>query len=187
MEANAENQEILKVKSGDTVFNIDQEEALRLIEAREELNKLNAEILSLASEENQSVFQFLEELKVQKQEKRLNGLVDACGGNEETARYIMSLEKSEEKGEFFGLSELKEYYPEINTDELPDVVKENSKNFNTSILDEYLRYKARNEIEKQNKQRQEEIDNNSSVGSMRSANTNEISPERYEFLKGLWG
>ncbi len=186
MEANAEK-EILKVQFGEKTLNIDQDEAVRLLKTEEELNKLQGEILGLAKEENQSVFQFLEELKNEKQEKHKAGLIDACGGNEETARYIMSLEKGEEKGEYFGISELKEYYPEIEIGALPEVVKENSKKFNTSILDEYLRYKARNEIEQQIKKEQEEIDNISSVGSMRGANTNEMSPERYEFLKGLWG
>lgn len=186
MEAN-ENAQVLKVTLNEETFDIDQNEAVRLIEAEKELNRLNAEILGLAKEENQSVFQFLQELKNQKTENHLKGLVDACGGNEETARYIISLEKDETEGEFFGEKDLKEFYPNLNTEDLPECVKENSKNFNTNILDEYLRFKARNEIEKQSKEAEAEIYNNTSVGSMRSVNTNEMSPERYEFLKGLWG
>ncbi len=184
MEANAES---LKVQFGEKVLDIDQTEALRLLHAEEELNKLNSEILGLAKNENQSVFQFLEDLRNQKNNQHLQGLVDACGGNEETARYIMDLEKGEDKGEFFGQKDLFDFFPEININDLPDCVKENSKNFNTNILDEYLRFKAREEINQRSKEAQEENYNNSSVGSMRNANTNEISPERYEFLKGLWG
>ena len=103
MEANAE---ILKVQFGEKVLDIDQNEAIRLLHAEEELSKLQDEILGLAKDENQSVFQFLEDLRNQKSTQHLQGLVDACGGNEETARYIMGLEKGEDKGEFFGQKDL---------------------------------------------------------------------------------
>lgn len=184
MEANAE---ILKVQFGEKVLDIDQNEAIRLLHAEEELSKLQDEILGLAKDENQSVFQFLEDLRNQKSTQHLQGLVDACGGNEETARYIMGLEKGEDKGEFFGQKDLLDFFPEIDINDLPECVKENSKNFNTNILDEFLRHKAREELEKRSKEAEEEKNSNSSVGSMRSVNTNEMSPERYEFLKGLWG
>ena len=63
MEANAE---ILKVQFGEKVLDIDQNEAIRLLHAEEELSKLQDEILGLAKDENQSVFQFLEDLRNQK-------------------------------------------------------------------------------------------------------------------------
>ena len=59
MEANAE---ILKVQFGEKVLDIDQNEAIRLLNTEEEFNKLQSEILGLAKDENQSVFQFLEDL-----------------------------------------------------------------------------------------------------------------------------
>lgn len=140
-------------------------------------------LVSAAKAENSSVAKFLDTLEKARTEKRKKELAEKCGGNEEMALHIMELEGISH-GSDSSTDEFKEYFPDTDIAALPESVKESAKQNNTSLLDEFLRYRARTEQEaKQNeiKRKENEI---SSTGSLKSAG--DISFESAEFLKGVW-
>lgn len=138
----------------------------------------------IAADNGKSVSEFLCVLERENREARKKELLEECGGNEEMADYVLSLEKPREKNS--GFEELKAEFPNIkDISDLPQSVIQNAQMKGTLLLDEYLRYRHN---EKKNARRaaaQSENNEALSVGSQtdRKGGT---SPETAEFLKGLW-
>lgn len=138
----------------------------------------------IAADNGKSVSEFLCALERENREVRKKELLEECGGNEEMADYVLSLEKPREENS--GFEELKAEFPNIkDISDLPQSVIQNAQMKGTLLLDEYLRYRHN---EKKNARRaaaQSESNNALSVGSQtdRKGGT---SPETAEFLKGLW-
>lgn len=138
----------------------------------------------IAADNGKSVSEFLCALERENREVRKKELLEECGGNEEMADYVLSLEKPREENS--GFEELKAEFPNIkDISDLPQSVIQNAQMKGTLLLDEYLRYRHN---EKKNARRaaaQSENNEALSVGSQtdRKGGT---SPETAEFLKGLW-
>lgn len=138
----------------------------------------------IAAENGKSVSEFLCVLEQENRETRKKELLEECGGNEEMADYVLSLERPREENS--GFEELKAEFPDIkDISDLPQSVVQNAQMKGTLLLDEYLRYRHN---EKKNARRaaaQSESNDALSVGSQtdRKGGT---SPETAEFLKGLW-
>lgn len=143
------------------------------------------ELKKLARQENQSVPQFIAQLKATRLENRKNYLTEKCGGDADLAEHIARLESTDSEYSN-GFAELKGLFPEIKTEqELPTEVLQNANEKGTLLLDEYLRYllhKQRAEAKTALKAKEAV---NRSLGSQISRHGSE-NPEAEEFLKGLW-
>lgn len=137
----------------------------------------------IAKENGKSIPQYLKTLEERQAEEKKKELLEKCGGNEEIADRILNLEKEKDD---YGFNELQKQFPNFeDISQLPYEVVENSKLKGTLLLDEFLRYRLRNEISAENELLKQKNLNNLSLGSQNSLNSNQ-SPEAIEFLNGLW-
>ena len=100
------------------------------------------------------------------------------------AHRILSLEGNTEE-ELRGLKDFREYFPEKSTDSLPTEVIDRARENNSNLLDEYLRYKARQDALKKAEEKQKRENIQSSVGSQKDSGLSR-SPESHEFIRGIW-
>ena len=150
----------------------------------EAIEKDFATLKDLAAKENKSVPTFISELGARYNETKKKSLIEECGGNEEIAERILTLENEGKSQD--GLEELKDAFPEIKSyEDLPESVLENAKLKGTLLLDEYLRYLlGQNKILKAaaQKQKENELSSTGPLVNLKGAN----NPETEEFLRGLW-
>lgn len=143
------------------------------------------ELLNLAIKSGKSVPQYINDLKAEKHNERMNYLTEKCGGDSELAEHISRLEESDKPYDN-GFNELKAMFPEFETEEdVPTAVLDSTKANGTLLLDEYLRYKLRSERDLKEAKEQLKKTENLSLGSQINRKGAE-SPETEEFLKGLW-
>ena len=182
-----DNEIFVPVKYNKEIRNLGINEAAELAQKGLKFEAIAADYEALkriAQKSGKSVSEFLCALEEEKHKARKKELLDECGGNEEIADYVLSLEKNPETN--LGFNELKAEFPNIKEiSDLPQSVIENAEMKGTLLLDEYLRYRHN---EKKNARRaatQGENNEALSVGSQtdRKGGT---SPETAEFLKGLW-
>ena len=164
---------------------LDKREAVLLCEdgLRYALLKENYErLISMAKHENLSVPDYLDTLENIRTQNRKQELTLKCGGNEEIALHILELEELNKPCS--NNKEFKEYFPKVDIEQVPESVKEKAKQNNRSLLDEFLRYNAR--LENQREENEIKIKENeiSATGSLKSVN--DMSFEGSEFLKGVW-
>ncbi len=181
------NNLFIPVKFNKEIRNITVEEASSLSQKGLKYDAISPQwekVRLFAKQENMSTSDFLNALEKKRTEKRIEELTQQCGGNSEMAHRILSLEGNTEE-ELRGLNDFKEYFPEKSTDSLPTEVIDRAKENNSNLLDEYLRYKARQDALKyaQEKQKRENIQ--SSVGSQKDSGLSR-SPESHEFIRGIW-
>lgn len=139
----------------------------------------------LACGEKKSITQFLSDLCLKREAERKNFLTEKCGGDSQMAEHIFSLEEAQD-GCYDSFAELKTFFPEIKTEEdLPQEVLDGSKLKGTLLLDEYLRYRLKNEMRKKEDVLRQKNAQNSSLGSQINR-TGAENPVTEEFLKGLW-
>jgi len=139
----------------------------------------------LADKENLSVPSLLRSIADKNLENRKKELVEKCGGNQDMAEHILSLEDSKQN-QGLGFDELTIMFPEIKTeDDLPPSVLERAKERGTLLLDEFLRYRLENERKIKSASDNQKKAEKSSLGSQQNIN-NSLNPETEEFLKGLW-
>jgi uncharacterized FAD-dependent dehydrogenase len=150
----------------------------------ETIEKQWSRLLNFAKEDGISAQEFLDALENGRTEKRLNELTKECGGNSEIAQRIIDLEKGKE-GSLKGYEELKEYFPQLTEEDLPQEVTDSAKQLGRNILDEYLRFKAREVIAAEKKERQKKENLKSSVGSLKVGGIYR-TPENEQFIRGLW-
>lgn len=149
------------------------------------ISKDYEELKNMAKRENKSVSKFLADIKCGILEQRKNYLTEKCGGDSELAEHILGLENTQNTGDN-GFAELKGLFPEIVSEhDLPPEVLENASQKGTLLLDEFLRYRLKNEREQQKALTQQKKAQSTSLGSQLSPKSAE-NPETEEFLKGLW-
>ena len=138
----------------------------------------------LALRENKSIPLYIAELDRRYNEEKKRSLTEKCGGNEEIAEHILSLEN--EKKARDGFDELTFAFPEIKSKEnLPREVLDNAELKGTLLLDEYLRYLLSQKRNAQTVARKQREGEKSSTGSLINHRDSQTS-ETEEFLKGLW-
>lgn len=138
----------------------------------------------LALRENKSIPLYIAELDRRYNEEKKQSLTEKCGGNEEIAEHILSLENEKKAGD--GFDELTSAFPEIKSKEnLPQEVLDNAELKGTLLLDEYLRYLLSQKRNAQTVARKQREGEKSSTGSLINRRDSQTS-ETEEFLKGLW-
>lgn len=138
----------------------------------------------LALRENKSIPLYIAELDRRYNEEKKQSLTEKCGGNEEIAEHILSLENEKKAGD--GFDELASAFPEIKSKEnLPREVLDNAELKGTLLLDEYLRYLLSQKRNAQTVARKQREGEKSSTGSLTNHRDSQTS-ETEEFLKGLW-
>lgn len=138
----------------------------------------------LALRENKSIPLYIAELDRRYNEEKKQSLTEKCGGNEEIAEHILSLENEKKAGD--GFDELTSAFPEIKSKEnLPQEVLDNAELKGTLLLDEYLRYLLSQKRNAQTVARKQRGGEKSSTGSLINRRDSQTS-ETEEFLKGLW-
>lgn len=137
----------------------------------------------LAADSGKSIPNYLSDLKNQKFNQRKTELTEICGGDSQLAEHFAKLETNFKPDN--GFEELKNMFPEITEETIPQEVAENAALKGTLLLDEYLRYLLREEIKQKNSAAQQKKAENLSLGSQQNRQSSD-SPETEEFLKGLW-
>ena len=189
-----ETNEIKEANENMLQFEYDGESRILDMQTAQELCKAGLEyetvkknydrLLNIAKADEQSVDDFLCTLENTRAEKRKKELVELCGGNREIAEHIIALEAAGKPDSRY--DEFKDYFPDIDINTLPESVIKASKQNNTRLLDEFLRYKARMDAEQKQKETKRKQNAFSSIGSLANTDTSDLSVERTEFLKGLW-
>lgn len=182
-----EDNRVIPIKFNKEIRNLTLDEASLLSQKGlkyETIEKQWSRLLAFAKEDGASAQDFLDALEKERTQKRLNELTKECGGNSEIAQRIIDLERGKENS-LLGLDELKEYFPELTEEELPQEVIDRAEQTGTKILDEYLRFKAReaNALLRNERQKKENI--KSSVGSLNDGGIYR-TPENEQFIRGLW-
>lgn len=182
-----EKEVLIPVKFNKEVRNLTAEEAavlsqkgLKFEAIEEQWERLKA----FALQDSSSTKEFLDALEKERTEKRRKELTEQCGGNQEMAEKIISLEKGEGE-ELLGEKEFKEYFPDTDISLLPQEVLHRARLNNANLLDVYLRYKARAEIEAEKQEKKQRENAESSVGSQKDSGIIR-TPENLEFIRGLW-
>lgn len=140
----------------------------------------------LSRECGKSVTEFLEQLKTDQHNKRVEELTEKCGGDQAFAQHIIELENNTVVNEVNGFSELKKHFPEIKSpEELPQEILESAKLKGSLLLDEYLRYLLAEKKSSEDAAKAGKAAENASVGSQLNRKGAE-SDEALEFLRGLW-
>lgn len=141
-------------------------------------------VRDFARQENMSTADFLNALEIERTQKRTEELTRQCGGNSDIAKRIMALEGSKE--EFIrGEKDFKEYFPHKSTETLPQEVLDRVKENNSNLLDEYLRYKARETLRHRAEEAKKRENLLSSVGSQKDSGISRTEESR-EFIRGIW-
>ena len=182
-----ENNRVIPIKFNKEIRHLTLDEASLLSQKGlkyETIEKQWSRLLNFAKEDGISAQEFLDALENGRTEKRLNELTKECGGNSEIAQRIIDLEKGKE-GSLKGYEELKEYFPQLTEEDLPQEVTDSAKQLGRNILDEYLRFKAREVIAAEKKERQKKENLKSSVGSLKVGGIYR-TPENEQFIRGLW-
>ncbi len=182
-----ENDRVIPIKFNKEIRHLTLEEASTLSQKGlkfETIEKQWSRLLALAKEDNSSAQEFLDALEKGRTEKRLEELTKECGGNSEMAQRIIDLEKGESNS-LKGAEELSEYFPQLTVDELPSEVVERATQLGSNILDEYLRFKAREATALKELERQRKENLKSSVGSQKVGGIYR-TPENEQFIRGLW-
>lgn len=144
-------------------------------------------VKSMAFAEGKSVCEYLSSLSEDKYNARRKELVEKCA-DEELAEYVLGLETANKlkNDNFFG--EVCEYFPKIkDISELPLCVVENAKIKGSRLLDEWLRYRHKKQIQMSAFKDLETLTTNSSIGPQREFVSADYDPTKLQFIKGIWG
>lgn len=177
----------IPIKFNKETRNLTLEEATTLAQKGLKFESIEKEynlLKQLALRENKSIPLYIAELDRRYNEEKKQSLTEKCGGNEEIAEHILSLEN--EKKARDGFDELTSAFPEIKSKEnLPREVLDNAELKGTLLLDEYLRYLLSQKRNAQTVARKQREGEKSSTGSLINRRDSQTS-ETEEFLKGLW-
>ena len=182
------NEITLEVKYNKEIHKLDLDTAAVLAQKGMKYDSIKEDydlLKKIADKENLSVPSLLRNIADKNLENRKKELVEKCGGNQDMAEHILSLEDSKQN-QGLGFDELTMMFPEIKTeDDLPHSVLEKAKERGTLLLDEYLRYRLENERKIKSVSDNQKKAEKSTLGSQQNIN-NPLNPETEEFLKGLW-
>lgn len=145
-------------------------------------------IRQIAGRSGHSVSEFLNGLEENQHKAHRQELLEKCGGNEELAEHILTLEDGMTGEKSPGFAELQEQFPEIaEPSQLPGEVLEASSAKGTALLDEYLRYRLKKQREIRNAEKTRESASAASIGSQRHCAAAGYDPANTEFIRGIWG
>lgn len=177
----------IPIKFNKETRNLTLEEATTLAQKGLKFESIEKEynlLKQLALRENKSIPLYIAELDRRYNEEKKQSLTEKCGGNEEIAEHILSLENEKKAGD--GFDELTSAFPEIKSKKnLPREVLDNAELKGTLLLDEYLRYLLSQKRNAQTVARKQREGEKSSTGSLINRRDSQTS-ETEEFLKGLW-
>ena len=177
----------IPIKFNKETRNLSLEEATTLAQKGLKFESIEKEynlLKQLALRENKSIPLYIAELDRRYNEEKKQSLTEKCGGNEEIAEHILSLENEKKAGD--GFDELTSAFPEIKSKKnLPQEVLDNAELKGTLLLDEYLRYLLSQKRNAQTVARKQREGEKSSTGSLINRRDSQTS-ETEEFLKGLW-
>ena len=177
----------IPIKFNKETRNLSLEEATTLAQKGLKFESIEKEynlLKQLALRENKSIPLYIAELDRRYNEEKKQSLTEKCGGNEEIAEHILSLENEKKAGD--GFDELTSAFPEIKSKKnLPREVLDNAELKGTLLLDEYLRYLLSQKRNAQTVARKQREGEKSSTGSLKNRRDSHTS-ETEEFLKGLW-
>ena len=149
----------------------------------EDWNKVKA----MAQTEDKSVSEYLDALRAGRIDKRRSELLEK-GADEQLADYILSLENTNDLKSNGFFDEVVEYFPKIkDISELPECVVEAAKLKGSRLLDEWLRYRHKKQMELSAFKDYEKSVANSSIGSQKEHITADFDPAKLQFIKGVWG
>ena len=178
----------IPVKYNKEIIELDLSAATELAQKgmKYEVIKNDYELLrELARKDSKSDSDYLTGLENSRLDKRKQELCEKCGGDTELAEHILKLE-NENSAYNSGFGELKEMFPQFDTEaQVPTEVLENAKMKGTLLLDEYLRYRLKNQKRLNETSLQQKKAEDLSLGSQLNRK-GAASPETEEFLKGLW-
>ena len=180
----------IPVKFNKQIKQIPLEEAIALCQKGMKFDLISEELSrlkNLAATENLSTSDYLTMLENNKQQARRESLMQKCGGDSSLADYILKLEGVSAEDSLGNFEEVKKYFPEIKSkSELPEAVTAASELKGSSLLDELLRYRLKNQrnIDKLNKNKQDA--DFASIGSQRETGAADYDPAKLQFIKGLW-
>lgn len=179
----------IPVKFNKEVKNIPLKEASDLVQKGMKFDLISEEykrLKNLAASDGKAVSEYITLLETQKDEKRYQNLLEEYGGNEAAANRIMELEK--EKISDNGFGELKENFPEIESEDmLPKEVLQRVELSGGNLLNAYLRYMLKAEREKQKILAEKQKAEMSSMGSQSKNESLGFDAAANQFLKGIWG
>lgn len=178
----------IPIKFNKEIRHISADEAAALAQKGMKFDMISSDLERLrqmASVSGCSITDFITTLeKNQAQQERLE-LIKECGGNEQLADKIISLQT--DKGEAdIDLGELQSFFPEIkDASHLPESVLDRARLTGENLLNCFLRYRLQQERAAQSEVKAQKAAANSSIGSLSSANSRHDAISA-EFLKGLW-
>ncbi len=183
-----EGEQFIPVKYNKEIIKLSFERAGELAQKGMKFEALSndLEVLKqLANDNGKTVSQFLSDLKLKKSDTKRDSLLEKCGDDTELANEVMRLyEQNSETDD--GFEEVKINFPEIKSrNDLPESVIENAKLCGRPLLDEFLRYRLKEEKAVKENILLQQRGQASSMGSQLNKSRGE-NPEAAEFLKGLW-
>jgi hypothetical protein len=185
---NDNSEVIIPIKFNKEIINLNLEKAQELAQKGMKFEMISKDfeaLKDLAIKNGKNVGEYISELKNNAAEKRLNEVIEKCGGDNEFAEHILKLENGN-SSEIRGFSELKECFPKITAiDDLPESVVEAAKLKGTLLLDEYLRFLHKESCVMKESIKKQNLANQSAMGPFVNRKGGE-NPETAEFLRGLW-
>lgn len=178
---------VVPVKFNKEIRNLSIEEAANLSQKGLKYESIFPQwekVRLLSKQENMSTAEFLDALEKERTKIREEELTRQCGGNSEMAKRIIELEGN--TGNFIrGEKDFKEFFPNKSIESLPEEILDRVKENNSNLLDEYLRYKAKQALllRAEEKKRRENL--LSSVGSQKDSGISRSEDFR-EFVRGIW-
>lgn len=176
------------VKFNKVIKNLTVPQAAELAQKGMKFDMIRADherLCALAAAEGKSVSGFIDALENSKKLSRRDEILEICGGNEEFAEHIISLEQNA-KCDDNGLDELREFFPEFDSEEkLPEQVTQAARLKGTRLLDEYLRYRLQEKRNRMTAEKSRKMAEFSTTGSQRRYGT-DSDPVNIEFLRGIW-
>ena len=175
----------LEIKFNKETKKLSLEEARAFAQKGMKLDLISEELQilhQLSKEQGIGFKEFVKRLHSQSEGQRINALRERYSEDSELQRVLSRLDNSDAKDEF---SEMREIFPEMCDEEIPQEVKTAAKNSGKGLLFEYLLYQHRQTIAAKNEADRQEMTRNASLGSLSSGGSDNTADA--EFLRGVWG
>lgn len=176
----------IEVKFNKEIKKLNLEEAATLAQKGMKFDMISAEfelLKELSRSAGMSPAEYLQGIKNEAEEKRLNELTAKCSGDSELALKLLKAEESSLPDEMDALTA---EFPEIKgMEDVPEEVKAAAKIKGTGLLFEYLLYEHRQSLAAREELSRRELAERASLGPLSIGSEN--SAVDAEFLKGIWG
>lgn len=136
----------------------------------------------LSAAEGMSVGDYLTHIETKRSDRRREELAEKCGGDTALAEKLLKLEDIPMPD---SMAQLKEEFPDLTEESLPEEVKTAAKLKGTGLLFEYLLYEHRQRVATAEEIARSRKTAEESLGSLNSEPARSAADA--EFLKGVWG